>query len=191
MSHLRVRPEDRQSGHGHGHEGEEGGAGFDGDSNLTVASALWKWAPNGNTTQRNFTLEAEYFYRDEDGKVNFSEDGQSALMDYDGNQQGFYVQGVYQFMPKWRAGLRYDRLWSDNNLNVTDAGGLDPDEVKEESGLLGDHDPRRYTAMVDFTHSEFSRFRLQYEYDQSTPHTDQVWMLQYIMSLGAHGAHSY
>lgn len=192
LSHLRVSPENRESGHGHGHgDDEEGGASFDGDSNLTVASALWKWAPEGNASERNLTLEAEYFYRNEDGKVSFSEDGDTALMNYDGSQQGIYVQGVYQFIPKWRAGLRYDRLWSDNDLDVTDAGGLDPEEVKEESGLLSDHDPSRWTAMLDYTHSEFSRFRLQYEYDKSTPDTDQVWMLQYIMTLGAHGAHSY
>jgi hypothetical protein len=112
-------------------------------------------------------------------------------MDYDGSQQGFYIQGVYQFVPKWRAGLRYDLLWSDNKLKVTDADGLEPDAVIAQSGLLSDHDPSRWTAMIDYSHSEFSRLRLQYEYDNSTPNSDRVQMLQYIMSLGAHGAHAY
>ena len=26
------------------------------------------------------------------------------------HQSGWYVQGVYQFLPEWRAGLRYDQL---------------------------------------------------------------------------------
>jgi hypothetical protein len=45
--------------------------------------------------------------------------------------------------------------------------------------------------MLDYSHSEFSRLRLQYEYDRRVPKQNQVWMLQYIMSLGAHGAHRY
>ena len=45
--------------------------------------------------------------------------------------------------------------------------------------------------MLDFSHSEFSRLRLQYEYDQSTSKGDNLWMLQYIYSLGSHGAHQY
>ena len=35
---------------------------------------------------------------------------------YDGTQSGFYVQGVYQFRPRWRAGIRYDRLDASNNV---------------------------------------------------------------------------
>jgi hypothetical protein len=47
--------------------------------------------------------------------------------------------------------------------------------------------------MLDYTPSEFSRFRLQLASDRSNPATaaDQQLYLQYIMSLGAHGAHSF
>jgi hypothetical protein len=35
----------------------------------------------------------------------------AALTDaYRSTQSGWYVQGVYQFRPRWRAGLRYDAL---------------------------------------------------------------------------------
>ena len=51
--------------------------------------------------------------------------------------------------------------------------------------------PRRYSAMVDYSPSEFSRFRLQYNLDQARPGTDNQFILQYIVSLGAHGAHQY
>jgi len=186
LSHLRVQPRDRQS--------QNGGAdtSFDGDSKLTVASAVWKWAPDGNTTQRNLTLEGEFFYRDESGDVGFDQNGDQATIRYHGPQQGAYIQGAYQFMPRWRAGLRYDRLWANNKLDVTsNSGTLSDRQVLDASGLVDDHDPQRFTVMLDYSHSEFSRLRLQYEYDQSTPDTDQVWMLQYIMTLGAHGAHSY
>ena len=33
---------------------------------------------------------------------------------YSGTQSGYYVQGVYQFCPRWRAGVRYDRLDASN-----------------------------------------------------------------------------
>lgn len=46
--------------------------------------------------------------------------------------------------------------------------------------------------MLDWSGSEFSRLRLQYNRDESRANaTDNQWYLQYIMSLGAHGAHGY
>jgi hypothetical protein len=46
--------------------------------------------------------------------------------------------------------------------------------------------------MVDFSASEFSRLRLQYARDEARQgFTDNQWILQYQMSLGAHGAHSF
>ena len=46
--------------------------------------------------------------------------------------------------------------------------------------------------MLDFSPSEFSRVRLQFARDRARDgFTDNQWFLQYQMSLGAHGAHSY
>mgnify|MGYP000308389645 CR=1 FL=1 len=45
--------------------------------------------------------------------------------------------------------------------------------------------------MFDFSNSEFSRLRLQYNHDQSQPGSADEWYLQYIMSLGTHGAHEF
>jgi hypothetical protein len=97
-------------------------------------------------------------------------------------------------MPRWRIGARYDWLDADNDLRITDLGGFDdPDEVIEESGLDDDgHNPERYSLMLDWSPSEFSRLRAQYNRDESRPNdTDHQWTLQYIMSLGAHGAHEF
>lgn len=46
--------------------------------------------------------------------------------------------------------------------------------------------------MVDWSPSEFSRLRLQLARDKSRSGEadNQLW-LQYIMSLGAHGAHKF
>lgn len=195
VSQLWAEPRERMAG---GHAHEEGGHGeesfaFSGDSRLTVADLVWKWAPDGNPTQRNAIFQAEYFRRHEDGTVDFENEPGSAVLPYDGDQQGFYVQGVYQFMPRWRAGLRYDRVWADNDLRVaTNDSGEEDEELLEESGLLDDgHRPHRYSAMVDYSHSEYSRLRLQYTRDYSLPEADDQVFLQYVMSLGAHGAHAF
>jgi hypothetical protein len=46
--------------------------------------------------------------------------------------------------------------------------------------------------MLDFSFSEFSRFRLQLAADKSRAGvTDNQVILQYIHSLGAHGAHRF
>jgi hypothetical protein len=53
------------------------------------------------------------------------------------------------------------------------------------------HDPKRYSVMVDWSNSEFSRLRFQYNHDQATGMTDNQFGLQYIFSIGAHGAHTF
>ena len=96
-------------------------------------------------------------------------------------------QGIVQIMPRWRAGVRYDRLFADNTID-------DPVPGTSLGDLADDgHDPQRWSAMVDFSNSEFSRFRLQVSRDDSRPGTsadDQVF-LQYIFSLGSHPAHQF
>lgn len=196
LSYLWAEPSDRVAGHGHEHaDAEHGGESFaySGDSPLFAADLVWKWAPDGNPTERNAVFQAEYFRRHEDGHLRFSNDAGGALLPYEGTQQGFYVQGVYQFVPRWRAGLRYDRVWSDNDLRVAsnDSGEADED-LLHESGLLDEgHTPYRWSAMIDYSHSEYSRLRLQFTRDETLPEADNQVFLQYVMSLGAHGAHKF
>jgi hypothetical protein len=45
--------------------------------------------------------------------------------------------------------------------------------------------------MMDYSRSEFSRIRLQYNNDHAGPDTDNQFIAQYIMSIGAHAAHKY
>ena len=92
-------------------------------------------------------------------------------------------------MPQWRVGLRYDKLHSGTpGLSAVDEGIL---AAGDFSRLLA-YNPSRSTAMVDYSPSEFSRFRVQFARDQSRPGvTDNQFFLQYIMSLGVHGAHAF
>lgn len=184
LSHWRADVQDRTSGgDAHGHGGANGDVSFSGDSRISGLDFVWKWAPGGNATRTYLKLQGEYFIRDEDGTVSLMHDPVE-LTRYDGEQRGWYAQAVYQFMPRWRTGLRYDRLSADNT-------GSDP-VVLDEAGLdAADHDPDRYALMFDYSRSEFSRIRLQYNRDRSQREAEDQWYLQYILSLGAHGAHQY
>ncbi|MBD3669691.1 MAG: hypothetical protein HUJ29_02875 [Gammaproteobacteria bacterium] len=157
--------------------GELGGDLFTGDSQVSIVDAVWKWAPNGNPRQRNLVLQAEYLQRRESGV--FGPDG--GQLAYTGDQSGWYIQAVYQFMPRWRVGLRQGGLSSDNT-----GAGVAGTEL-DSAG----HSPARSSLMLDFSASEYSRLRLQYNRDHSSASADEQWMLQYTMSLGAHGAHAF
>ncbi|HUR88910.1 MAG TPA: hypothetical protein VMZ74_07485 [Ramlibacter sp.] len=96
-------------------------------------------------------------------RTNFKLQGEYLRSVRDGlpTQTGWYAQAIYQFMRGWRVGLRTE-------------------------------DPRKDSLMLDWAPSEFSRVRLQFAHDRShfgAP--GNQWFLQYMMSLGAHGAHSF
>lgn len=183
---------DRESGgHGHGHEeegeGEEEGEevpAFSGDSKTTGLNVVYKWSPNGNPKSKHFIFQAEYFKRDESGEVVLegSNPLESALVDLE--QKGFYLQGIYKFAPHWRAGLRYDRLTSNNRAS--------DDEVLEESGLDNEGiKPTRYSIMTEWVPSEVTRVRLQLTRDESSENEENQVFLQFTRSFGAHAAHSF
>lgn len=155
---------------------------FTGDTRVWVIDGVWKWAPNGNATQINFKLQGEYLQSTRSGSLT-SDVGNTNLTDvYRTEQSGWYLQGIYQFMPSWRVGLRTERL----NSGTPDYG------VNAASFASSSYQPSKNTLMFDFNPSEFSRVRLQLAQDKSRVGlTDSQVFLQYQMSLGAHGAHSY
>jgi hypothetical protein len=156
---------------------------FSGDSRTTGADFVWKYAPNGNTSVNNFKLQGEYFQRRENGQLGYDTTGTNITDNYSVIQSGWYLQSVYQFMPRWRTGLRYDQL--------------NPGSAEAGANLINvprnyDYTPTRYTLMLDYSPSEFSRLRLQLAQDQSRQGlSDNQLFMQYVMSLGAHGAHSF
>lgn len=82
-------------------------------------------------------------------------------------ESGWYAQAVYQPIPRWRFGTRMESL------------------------ALDAADPRRYSVMLDWSNSEFSRLRLQFSHSDDEPVGGNEWFLQYIHSIGAHGAHTF
>ena len=169
---------------------------FDGRARVWIVDGVLKWAPNGNSTQRNVKLQAEYFRSDQDGALTFDDSAAGAprfgaLTDsFRSRQSGWYAQAVWQFMPRWRLAYRYDALrYGDVGIGVV-TNGLGP--ATADFGQLSPYNPSRNTAMVDFSPSEFSRLRLQFAQDKSRMGaTDNQVLLQYLHSLGPHGAHRF
>jgi len=158
---------------------------FSGRSQVAIADFVWKWAPNGNARERAFKFQGEYFWRREHGDLTYDRDGALGFTQtgaYRANQSGFYTQAVYQFLPQWRVGARYDWL---------DSGSVDygPNGAYLNNGSFH---PQRTAIMLDYTPSEFSRFRVQYQQARLRPDfNDNELFIQYILTLGAHGAHRY
>ncbi|WP_157271662.1 hypothetical protein, partial [Azohydromonas aeria] len=151
---------------------------FDGRTRVWIADAVWKWAPGGNASRTNFKLQGEYLQARRSGALAL-EDGTGG--DFRSTQSGWYVQGLWQFMPRWRVGARTERL---------DAGT--PDGAGAALVAGGGFKPRKHALLLEFNPSEFSRVRLQLAQDRAREGSaDRQILLQYQMSLGAHGAHGY
>ncbi|MBU2953382.1 hypothetical protein [Marinobacter sp. F3R08] len=155
----------------HDHEEEEDhdhshGAAYTGED-LYIADLVWKWSPNGNTRDQQLTLSGEYLYADEPNQFAASGD----------TNEGWYVSGVYQFAPQWSAGLRY------GEVDLLEAHGDHfHSQTLEETEVA-----------LSWYRSHFSTVRLQYTHQEATgfSNADNTVMVQYVMSLGAHGSHGY
>jgi hypothetical protein len=184
VSYLGLRPQNREYLQTD-IAGNDAQLNFSGRSNLVIADFVWKYAPNGNARDTNFKLQGEYFWRRESGDLTYDSDNALGLTNtssYSSRQSGWYIDGVYQFMPQWRIGARYDRLDS-GRVNY----GTNGPYLASTS-----FDPQRYSVMLDWTPSEFSRFRIQWQQSKLRPDaTDNEIFIQYILTLGAHGAHQY
>jgi hypothetical protein len=162
---------------------------FTGSSRTWIVDGTLKWAPHGDPTQHLFKLQGEYMHRSESGQLAFNVTGQNLASTYGSLQSGWYLQGVYGFMPRWRAGLRYDSMDSGTARIGLVTSALLP--LRAFPTLLASS-PERTTFMLDWSLSEFSRLRAQYAWDQARANeTDRQFLLQYIFAIGAHGAHKF
>ncbi len=161
--------------------GNEDAVLFHGDSNIYAIDGRLIWAPGGNNRQQEVILQGEYFLRAEKGHYDDTDAGTGPVA-YDEYQDGWYAQAVYKFAPQWRLGGRYSALTPGGVPAGLAGSALDDDG----------HDPWSASAMVDWSNSEFSRVRFQYNHESlATDHGDSQFLLQYVMSIGAHGAHPF
>jgi hypothetical protein len=149
---------------------------FTGDSTLYGFEFTYKWKPS---KFQGFKIQSEYLYRSQYGDLTDTTFG--TVQRLERYQDGFYIQSVYLWN-RWEFGARYDMLsifMDDYSL-----GG-----AKQDIGRR----PWRATAMIDYTFSEFSLLRLQYNHDESDIYgkVNHEVFLQMLFSIGAHPAHQF
>jgi hypothetical protein len=135
------------------------------------------------SSYRSLTWQNEYLGLVSSGDLALAADGN--IHHQSKNQGGFYSQLIWRFdQPgRWRVGARFDLL-AQNSITQ--------DGVKQPL----DNMLQRYTTMLEYSPTEFSRFRLQYAYDRSR-FLDGVQkpihevLLQMNIAVGPHGAHSF
>lgn len=146
---------------------------FTGTDNLGIVSVVYKWAPDGNPTNRNLIVNGEYFFGNETGDFN------GVAIDMD--RHGWYGQAVYQFRPNWRFGARYARIGTDAPPIALLGSSIDD---------LG-RSPDAISALLEYDTSEFSRFRLMYTYDNADIRSNNELIARYTVIFGPHGAHRF
>jgi hypothetical protein len=135
------------------------------------------------SSYRSVTWQSEYLGIVSSGDLALAYDG--SFHRQKERQGGFYSQLLWRFDEPglWRVGARFDLL----NQNSSTIDG-----VTGSSGSM----PHRYTGMLEFSPTEFSRFRLQYAYDRSRFFAGErkefhEVLLQMNIAVGPHGAHAF
>ncbi len=132
------------------------------------------------------TWQSEWMRKEQKG-TKYEYDGVSvASEDQKVEQEGLYTQLVYAYDLNWRMGARYDSIYK-NDIKVVEAA-------------LPSTPYERYTAMLEYHFSEFSRLRLQYNYNNALYAETasgyigddvQSLILSFNFAIGAHAAHDF
>ncbi len=139
------------------------------------ADVYWKWkSPRAMEGFPFVSVQAEALYQ----RYGAGEDGTAGLPAENLRDWGFYVQSLWGFKPRWVAGLRGEFV-------TGNGGAFDASDV-----FRGDR--TRISPNMTWYPSEFSKIRLQYNYDHGQLFGDEhsVWM-QVEFLLGSHAAHKF
>ncbi|MBK8098797.1 MAG: hypothetical protein IPK26_16920 [Planctomycetes bacterium] len=168
--------------------------GNDGETVLYGIDFSWRWRPLENDKGWPFVkIEGEFLGRafDAAGQVDENDPldpGDDVVVDERTlRDHGFYLQGLWGFAPRWAVGLRGE--WAGGSGDSYDADadtfGRDFDAFRA--------DRLRIAPLLAFHPTEFSRFRVQYNYDDSDHLGDEVhsvW-IGFDVLIGSHPPHKY
>ena len=145
---------------------------------LWVSDLVWKWAPGGNPEQQQVRLVWEW------AQARRAQPNLGVNAGHSGQSMGL----VWRFARDWETGVRHDRL----NVHAL---ALHEGEVEVNPGRL-----KETSVMLAYKPSHRQIWRVQWAQQRAqNPGTESVFMrppgqsltLQYILSFGAHGAHSF
>lgn len=185
---------DHDDDHAHEHMHALLQNGLEGDADLWGIDLVYKYDADAAYGKGDFKLQAEYLRSIRDTRIrsaNVVDESTGEILSTDPGligsgrrftTDGLYAQAIYGFAPKWTAGLRYDILGLTNKVS----GGT--------NASFGSSD--RWTLDLTWNLSEFSLLRAQYARNDIlvTEHERErfdAFYLQFLMSLGTHGAHVF
>lgn len=160
---------DEGAGHGHaGHDGHAHAARYAGQQ-LWLVDLTWKWAPQGNNRRQQLRVTTELARVTKPMAFATSADRHDAAA----------LAVVWRFQPDWEIGARTDWL----RLAVAHGDHF-------HRGRLREH-----ALMVAWKPSHQQTVRLQYTTQRDGQEIEglarRAIQLQYLVSFGAHGAHSF
>lgn len=162
----------------------------DGKAFFTGGDLVYKYDSGNAYGVGNLVLQGEYTYRQRDlnrqdiyfqPTDGFQSGDVRNVSSFKEKQDAFYIQGVYGVAERLTTGLRYEIAGLTNKTGRGSGESFD--------------DSRRYSANLTFDPTEFSRLRLEYSYGDfavggERERFNQIF-LQFILSLGVHGAHLF
>jgi hypothetical protein len=156
--------------------------GLAGNADLWGIDIVYKYDAPKAYGQGDITFQTEYLRSIKDMTVRSSAHPEQIGSSRDYTTDGLYAQATYGFLPRWKAGLRYDVLGLTNKVS----GG--------RSESFGSSD--RWTLDATWYLSEFSQLRAQYAYNdilvtENERERFNAFYVQFLMSLGSHGSHKF
>jgi len=160
-------------------------SGEDASTQMYAADIYWKWKSASAYQGFPFvSLQAEAMYRRYEAAERFSsEDGIAILEAETLGDRGYYAQLLWGIKPRVVAGLRAESVGGNASRFESELSDFD-------TGLRADRS--RISPNMTWYPSEFSKFRVQYNYDyrRGIGRDHSVW-LQFEFLLGAHAAHRF
>jgi hypothetical protein len=166
-----VEDEDDHAGegghdHGHGHSHAHGAA-FSG-RRMWIGEVAWKWAPEGNNSRQQLRVAYEFARVQGLNRFAASRDRHEAQ----------YLSVVWRFAPSWEVGARQDLL----RVRIPHGDHFHGGRLRESALMLA----------WKPTHAQSLRLQLTRQRDGGGFDTaTRAVQLQYVLSFGAHAAHSF
>ncbi|MCK7576227.1 MAG: TonB-dependent receptor [Chromatiales bacterium] len=179
-----ARNTQHQEVHTHTHAGEDEihENALAGEADLWGLDLVYKYDGSGPHGQGDFKFQTEYLRSVKDLNIRASAHPEIIGSRRTFTTDGFYAQALYGIAPRWTAGVRYDVLGLTNEVS----GGKRAD--------YGSSD--RWSLNLTWSLSEFSQLRAQYARNDILVAANErerfdAFYLQFLMSLGSHGAHTF
>jgi len=134
-----------------------------------------KWKPLSGGRYTSFVLQGEYV----NAQVKMNDECLGPL-------HGFFAQAMYQFGLKWWVQGRYG--WYSKDADLV---GFFPEPIElrvyDSEDVIG----KRISASIAYIPTEFSAFKIQYNYTDISGIEENQLVLQMNVTIGSHPAHKY